>query len=159
MSENSPGPGELGIMLEQTGLSRNESSSYPEKLKISNRVLVYGSRVSGAFQLAEEFENYLKERDIPATSVEVCRNAHSIEDAFYDRRAPTPPAETTWVNPPSSNKGIARLAQRGVELFRGRTSREESPKPAEISQDTLPTGVIVLPEMRQSGPGGLEMTI
>lgn len=84
-------------------------------LPISNRVVVFGSRLSGAFDLAEALDRYLRVRDVPDVSLVVERNIERIISAFYGR---------------------------GKESI----------------GDTLPKGVVVLPEMRWY-PEGIGMTV
>lgn len=49
---------------------------------VDNRVLILGSRLSGAYELGEEFQEYLEERGIPNPDVEVLRDAGYIERAI-----------------------------------------------------------------------------
>lgn len=50
-----------------------------------NRILVLGSRLSGAFTLADNFQEYLEKAGIPNPDVEVLRDAGMIKDAFLGR--------------------------------------------------------------------------
>lgn len=142
----------------------DEAYTPPEDLNTSNRVVVYGSRLSGACELAVGFNDYLIERAIPEPTVEVCRDAQYITDAFYDRQPVI--HESTKLNPqiPASKRGLANLMIHVKSLL-----KRSSPDgrgisiPVEPSQDipasTLPKGVVVLPEMRQYTPDGQGMTI
>ncbi len=64
----------------------------------TNRVLVLGSRCSGAYQLRADLQTYLKERNIPNPDVQVLRDVGLIEvallgreDVFQGRAAPLLP--------------------------------------------------------------------
>ncbi len=83
----------------------------------SNRIVVLGSRTSGVFELAEEFDKLMEEQGITSPVVDATRNVTNIENAFYGRY----------------------------------------PQKSHVP-DSIPRGVVVLPEMRQYGPGG-DMTI
>ena len=54
-------------------------------IPVNNRILVLGSRLSGAYKLGEGFQAYLEQRRIPEPSVEVLRNAGLIEKALLGR--------------------------------------------------------------------------
>ncbi len=63
-------------------------SPVPKKEVLSssgNRILVLGSRSSGAYRFAGDFERYLEQKGIPNPEVESTRNAFYIEDAFLGR--------------------------------------------------------------------------
>jgi hypothetical protein len=144
------------------GIVNTENKQSPEVLNTSNRVLVFGSRVSEAFKLAEDFEKYLEEKGIPTPSVEVCRDIQYISDAFYKK----PPEnlvnnvskKTATLN---SSKSLSELIKRGLDLI-DHKPREEVLQPDTSSNDIphiLPFGVIVLPEMRLYTPDGVGMTV
>lgn len=71
---------------------QEENSRLKEQITPSNRVVVFGSRLSGALVLADEFKQYLVEYGIPNSLVATCRNVEMIEDAFFDRRPIVPDA-------------------------------------------------------------------
>lgn len=67
-------------MSDQERLLVNNTETSPAL--VDNRVLILGSRLSGAFKLGEKFQEYLEERGIPNPDVEVLRDAGYIERAI-----------------------------------------------------------------------------
>jgi len=70
--------------------SDNKEQTLPSKRetlpsKTRNRVLVLGSRLSGAFELGNTFQIYLEERGIPEPEVEIQRDAGFIEKYVLGR--------------------------------------------------------------------------
>jgi hypothetical protein len=64
-------------------LSHPKGENLPAE--IENRVLILGSRISGAFRLGGAFQKYLEQKGIPEPSVEVLRDAGLIELAVLGR--------------------------------------------------------------------------
>ena len=52
--------------------------------RTDNRVLILGSRMSGAYEIGETFQKYLKFRSIPQIRVEVLRDVNGIEEAILE---------------------------------------------------------------------------
>lgn len=84
-------------------MSDQERSLVPNKdispIPVNNRVLILGSRLSGAFELGEKFQEYLKERDIPNPNVEVLRDAGLIERAIIGCEDPDEDINKRRLNP------------------------------------------------------------
>lgn len=70
---------------------RSELTPIPAKRELlaqtENRVLVLGSRLSGAFTLADSFQEYLRQRGIAEPRVAVLRDAGLIELAILGRES------------------------------------------------------------------------
>ena len=61
-------------------LSHPKGENLPAE--IENRVLILGSKISGAFELGCAFQKYLEQKGIPEPNVEVLRDAGKIEIAI-----------------------------------------------------------------------------
>jgi hypothetical protein len=83
-----------------------------------NRVVVFGSRLSGAQELSEMFQKYLETHGIPNPNVHFIRSVENIESGFFDFSLPT--NDAGW----------------------GPVYNTTSKSP------TLPRGAILLPDMR-----------
>lgn len=93
--------------IAETGaLIRKESKPLVEELTLSNRVVVYGSRLSGTFELADKFKEHLKEQGVPNPVVSTCRNVEMINDAFYDIRDPQWETVDTSKQIPTLPRGV-----------------------------------------------------
>lgn len=69
-------------MLDQElGLTRYEEGSV---LKHESRILILGSRISGAFVLGKGLLDYLRERGIDSVSVDVSKDAGLIDQNFWN---------------------------------------------------------------------------
>jgi len=69
----------LPMSDQERSLVKNKETS---PTLVDNKVLILGSRLSGAFILGEKFQEYLEERGIPNPDVEVLRDAGHIERAI-----------------------------------------------------------------------------
>lgn len=145
---------DLSIYNGERGLVEKESSISPEFLNTTNRVVVFGTRRDGAFVLAEEFQEYLKKRNIPEPTVDVCRNVKYIEDAFFNKNYVIHENEElpAHLQELTNTRSLAKFVTNVLGFKKGKDSkgRPETPQISENTQlPTLPKGVIVLPEMRQ----------
>ena len=68
-----------------------DTNHTPEQMTRDNRVVVYGSRRSGAIALAAQFEEFLAGHDIQAPVVHAQRDASLIEAAFFGLVGVGPP--------------------------------------------------------------------
>lgn len=66
-----------------------EIVSVTEKLPLrqTNRIVVYGSRTAGSFELSAEFQAFLEEKGITDPRVEPCRLIDYLEEAFFSQYA------------------------------------------------------------------------
>ena len=104
-------------------LAQPEGSDSTELAVDPNRVVVYGSRLSGALDLARELGRYLEERGVSQPQVVGWRDAGYLRQAFFDEPLPH-------------------------EVIDGPISLP-SGKVTDAPVRTLPRGVVVFPEMRQ----------
>lgn len=72
----------VGNRLAKIGIAGRGKETLP--ITKPDRVVIYGSRTSGAPVVADELQKYLQEKGLNNPSVEVVRNVAVIENAFYD---------------------------------------------------------------------------
>lgn len=131
-----------------------DSSTTDEMLKDLekvNRIVVYGSRLSGAFTLAKDFEEYLKDNGVPDAQVHTTRNVAAINDAFFDiNHTRQQLSEILPLEPKTtkSHKLLSLFGRKSNETNSSSMQVPDSDNP-EKQTPTLPRGVIVFPEMRQ----------
>lgn len=103
--------------------SDSEVSSKETLLAVrDNRVVIFGSRLSGASILSSGLNEFLKEKGIPEPKVHYVRNIANIQSGFFDY----------W--PQDENN----------DYYPDNWTNDEF-----TDHPTLPRGVILLPEMRQ----------
>lgn len=66
-----------------SGVTDAVSSKEMLPMPISNRVVVFGTRVAGVYDLAEAFQEYLEQRGIINPQVEAYRDVANIVEGFY----------------------------------------------------------------------------
>lgn len=156
-----------------------ETATTSEQLPRSPRIVIYGNRVSGAFDLHELVTQSLEAQGITGITVEVNRYVRRIEDAFFGRHSDNPteaaalyPAAPTL---PAGTESAEAAKPRGDWLRRigsvlGRSTvestvatsapddTEASAQIQEVPADTVPLGVLILPEMRDRDARGTGLT-
>lgn len=70
-----------------------------------NRIVVYGSRISGIYTLSDELLKYMKKKGIPNPYVEPIRDVANIENAFF------------YTTPEEARKKTNQRMPRGVILL------------------------------------------
>lgn len=143
MSELLPKQNIKGSLAE----TKNSLDSSAEIPPAKPRFLVFGSRISGAFGLANSLEEHLVNLGFEDPKVDAVRDAAFIEAAFYNVR---PVSDSPEIE--SSVSG-GRLRRLGRSLLRCEVSTREA-----VKKD-VPRGVIVFPTMRQYTPSGMGMFI
>lgn len=125
-----------------------------EGLIVEPRIEVFGSRGSGADDLYRELRAFLSEKGLPDIEVNSTRHTENIKDAFFGRgpkRADSKPA--LEASQSRSTSLVRRVGERLLEIVGKGDDHDSSatvPAPQQLKPDTLPAGVIVLPEMRQT---------
>lgn len=133
----------------------------------SNRIVVYGSRGSGANDLSHKIQDVLTSHGIPEHEgrLDYTRWVDRIEDTFFARANPPAPEFVQPAPGLASEQVAARgLIRRIAATFRFRSHSREIDKPvapqlvaaeqmvADPFQDTRPRGVIIFSTMRDHDP-------
>lgn len=75
----------FGIERDARKKSSVEQSGELRPTNVVNKVLILGSRISGAYELGSGFQAYLEAKEVPSPVVEVLRDAGLIEAALLGR--------------------------------------------------------------------------
>lgn len=139
-----------------------------EVIEREPRLLVYGSRMSGSHELADALEAGLESYGLRDPKVAVLRDVSYIRDAFFGRSpgsATHTPALAGQQSLPEATGDPVLVSEkhgklRGLVRKLGRqgvtASEEGTGHASTLNPDTLPAGVLILPEMRQySAQGGM----
>lgn len=127
-------------------LSSTERSGHSQELgenllPQSDRIVVFGTRSSGAGLLALALEESLKNHGVEGR-IDFTRHVHGIRDVFFSRF----PQDTSDMEHPQITSSI--------------DSSPASSEPAlDPFYDTRPRGVIIFPEMRHVDPSGYNVTV
>lgn len=145
------------INNQESALSSEISVEDNEKqLQPSSRIEIFGNRHSGAFNIANEFESYLKTRGVEDANVKVLRNYDLVEDAFFGRLSQNVPQPIDKLQ--NSSEGAvgqkSLIRQIGNFLLRKTNAKKEVGliESTTEKEDSLPRGIIVFPKMRYNDP-------
>lgn len=145
-----------------------------ERLPIEPRIVVFGSVGSGALEVETALRENLEARNLDI-AVHQARLVTAIDTNFFGRypvdqtshpaiETPAQPSIEAPAQPTTDTKrgllaGLGNLLTRGSK---NEVSVAPTPTPAvvEVRPDSLPSGVIIFPEMRQRTPdGSVAMTV
>jgi hypothetical protein len=160
---------ELAPLPKNQPASQSEAVHLGETLSKSPRVVIFGSRISGAFNLVRAINAELEEKGVHGVDVYGSRNVANIEGSFfgrgtfaYDKDAAASSEQPALpASPPEMAPKTGLLQRLGDKLLRRTTEvalvaeAPAIPPQPQDRPDTVPLGVIVFPEMRQYYTGGM----
>jgi hypothetical protein len=141
-----------------------EAPDLQETLPHSQRLVILGSRISGAFDLANQVDSSLKERGIEGVGIGLTRDVSHIDDAFFGRspQAPSPAlprGETAAADKPTKRL----LGWLGSKLLQSDVIKADDVSQQDENTaarpDSIPAAVLIFAHMRQYGPDGTGFTI
>jgi hypothetical protein len=130
-----------------------ESKSNAEQLPRSPRVVIYGSRMSGGYNLRDEVAARLATHEVDGVEVYAIRDIANIDNAFFGRAQVVQDTGTSEDSQLELRQYAAipelQNGKEGIDLLTHLGPVALGGAAETTSHDTLPLGVFVLSEMRQ----------
>jgi hypothetical protein len=123
-----------------------------EGLPISDRIVVYGTRLDGVEGLVTELRKQLDKGGFEDVVAYYNREAGYIEGSFYDMH------RNEEIRATKALAASSEMSQK-PSVFRRLASLVTSTAVESAQEGSIPRGVIILPHMRQYTPSGAGMTI